>query len=89
MVNELLSNALKYAFPEGQAGEITIAGELDGNTASLVVSDTGGGIPEDFDWRNTETLGLSIVRSLVEDQLQGTIDLDRTHGAKWTITFPV
>ena len=89
VINELLSNALKYAFPEGREGEISIAGEIEGSTVTLIVSDTGAGIPQDFDWRNTDSLGLQIVRSLVEDQLRGTIDLDRTHGTKWTITFPV
>ena len=89
VINELLSNSLKYAFPGGKAGEIDISGQLEGNTAKLVLSDTGVGIPQDLNWRNTESLGLQIVRSLVEDQLQGTIDLDRTQGTKWTITFPV
>ena len=89
VINELLSNSLKYAFSEGQDGEISISGQLEENTAKLVVSDTGVGIPEDFDWRDTDSLGLQIVRSLVEDQLRGTIDLDRTNGTKWTITFPV
>ena len=89
VINEFLSNSLKYAFPDGQEGEIRISGELEGNTVSLIISDTGIGIPQNLDWRSIDSLGLSIVRSLVEDQLQGTIDLDRTHGTKWTITFPV
>ena len=89
VVNELLSNSMKYAFPKGRDGEVRISVGLEEDTAKLVLADTGVGIPEDFDWRNTDSLGLQLVKSLVEDQLQGTIDLDRTHGTKWTITFPV
>jgi PAS domain S-box-containing protein len=89
IVNELMSNSLKYAFPEGRAGEIHITGERTGNTARLIVSDSGVGIPKDFDWRNTDSLGLRLVRSLVEIQLGGTIDLDTSHGTRWTITLPV
>lgn len=86
--NELLSNSLKYAFPEGRAGKILISGEHIENTMKLVISDDGVGMPDEFDWKNADSLGLQIVRTLIEDQLYGTIKLDVTHGTKWTITFP-
>ena len=89
VINELLSNSLKYAFPDGHEGKINITGELEENTVKLVVSDTGVGIPQEFDWRTTDSLGLQLVRSLVEEQLQGTVELGRTEGTKWSITFPV
>jgi two-component sensor histidine kinase len=53
----------------------------------LVVQDTGIGLPEALDFRQTNTLGLQLVTTLV-DQLQGTIALDRRGGTIFTITFP-
>ena len=88
--NELLSNALKYAFSEKDPGEIMVSGELqDSNTIKLVVSDNGVGLPRDFNWRTTDSLGIQIVRTLVENQLVGTIDLDSSRGARWLISFPI
>ena len=52
----------------------------------LTVSDTGIGFPEGIDFRNTTTLGMQLVTSLVE-QLEGTITLDRSEGTTFTITF--
>ena len=88
-VNELISNAFKYAFPEGRDGEVRIKGEASGKSVRLIVSDNGVGMPVDFDWRKAESLGLQIVRTLIEDQLNGTITLDLARGTKWTMTFPV
>jgi PAS domain S-box-containing protein len=84
MVNELISNAIKYAFPEDRRGEIVIDITKDKNDISLVVRDNGVGIPADFDWHNAKSLGIRLVNSLVE-QLQGTIELDRTGGTAFTI----
>ncbi|MDO8871584.1 MAG: histidine kinase dimerization/phosphoacceptor domain -containing protein, partial [Methanoregula sp.] len=84
IVNELISNSLKHAFPGGRRGEITISAEKKDHTISFVYRDNGVGIPEDFDWRNAESLGLRLVCSLV-DQLDGTIELDRTAGTAFTI----
>ncbi len=87
IVNELLSNALKYAFPLGQHGRITIGfhAEPDGRLI-LSVSDTGIGIPAEFDLQTTESLGLQLVHMLVR-QLNGTLTLNRNHGTAFTITF--
>ncbi len=88
LVNELISNALKYAFPDGGAGEIRVAlHATDDGDIELVVSDDGVGMPAEFDWRGARTLGLRLVRNLVERQLQGQLDLDRAHGTKWRIRF--
>ncbi|WAC04822.1 MAG: PAS domain S-box protein [Methanoregula sp.] len=84
MVNELISNAIKYAFPDDRKGEIVIDITKDKNEISLVVRDNGVGIPQDFDWHNAKSLGIRLVNSLVE-QLQGTIELDRTAGTKFII----
>ena len=84
IINELISNSLKYAFPEGRKGEITLAVQRQDHTLTILFKDNGVGIPEDFDWRNAESLGLRLVVSLV-DQLDGTIELDRSAGTAFTI----
>ncbi len=88
IVNELISNALKYAFPGDGAGEIRVAlHAADDGDIELAVSDDGSGMPVEFDWRGAQTLGLRLVRNLVERQLQGQLELDRAHGTEWRIRF--
>jgi two-component sensor histidine kinase len=87
IINELVSNALKHAFPKGKEGEITIQlQKRDANRFVLTVSDSGTGFPENIDPRNSPSLGLTLVNSLVE-QLDGTIELDRRGGTTFSITF--
>lgn len=89
ILNELLSNALKHAFPDGRPGDIRI--ELvrgPDQQAILRVVDTGVGFPEDFDIHHTDSLGLQLVCALAE-QLQGTITLERHEGTAFTLTFPL
>jgi two-component sensor histidine kinase len=86
IVGELLSNALKYAFPEGRQGEIRVSLCEHDDEVELTVSDNGKGIPEGVDFRNTGTLGLNLVNALVR-QLQGKIKLYRENGAGFQITF--
>jgi len=84
LINELVSNSLKYAFPGGRKGEISIAIHQKEHLLTLVYKDNGVGIPTDFDWRNAKSMGLRLVIGLV-NQLQGTIDLDRTAGTTFNI----
>jgi two-component sensor histidine kinase len=87
ILNELLSNALKHAFPDGRSGEIRIALQVDAaRQVTLVVSDTGVGFPIELDFLNTETLGLQLISTLTE-QLEGTLALDRSNGTVYTLTF--
>jgi PAS domain S-box-containing protein len=87
LVNELVSNALKHAFPEGKEGAITINLHKDGEgDYALVVSDDGIGIPDHIDFRNTETLGLQLVSTLA-DQLDAAIELHRSGGTSFEINF--
>jgi two-component sensor histidine kinase len=87
IINELLSNSLKHAFPGGRRGEVRISMSRDeGHRINLVVADNGVGIPGDLDPRNTESLGLQLVVNLV-DQLRGTMTLNREAGTEFTITF--
>ena len=85
IINELVSNSIKHAFPEGTPGEITITGRREADTLVLSIRDTGIGMPENFDWMNrNQSLGHRLVVSLVE-QLNGTIELDRTAGTAFNI----
>ncbi len=88
IMNELVSNSLKYAFPEERKGEIEIAiHSTNGQDVELRVGDNGIGLPADLDFRNTESLGLHLVTILAEDQLGGNIELDRTGGTEFHIRF--
>ncbi|VVB87386.1 Methanogenesis regulatory histidine kinase FilI [uncultured archaeon] len=87
IVTELVSNSLKHAFPAGCQGEVLIRLHSDKNeTFTLTIQDNGVGFPKDIDFRKTNTLGLQMVTSLV-GQLKGTIELDRSKGTEFKITF--
>lgn len=86
IINELVSNALKHAFPDDKKGEILVRVCSVNGTIELTVKDNGVGIP-DIDFRKTESLGLDLVTTLAEQQLGGEITLDRTEGTAFTITF--
>jgi len=82
IINELVTNALKHAFPKERDGTITVSmTPSTKDSIILTVSDTGIGFPEGIDFRNTATLGMQLVTSLVE-QLEGTITLDRSEGTR-------
>ena len=87
IINELVTNSLKYAFGEIQ-GKIKIDFILDNNRVCvLTVSDSGIGFPQDLDYRNARTLGLRLVWSLVK-QIRGKIELLETIGTTFQIIFP-
>jgi two-component sensor histidine kinase len=87
IISELVSNSLKYAYPDDVTGELFISLESHDNGYKLVISDNGIGFPEKLDFKNIESsLGLQLVNSLV-NQLDGTIELDRSNGTKFTIKF--
>ena len=87
IVNELVSNALKHAFPEGRKGEIRIGfRRQNDNGFALTVCDNGIGFPKDVDFRNTGSLGLQIVCTLT-DQMHGIIELRGVGGTEFRIMF--
>lgn len=87
IINELICNALKHAFPEGEKGEIAIDFHPNGdNRLILIVSDTGIGLPENIDVSDAKTVGLQLISDLV-DQLKGTLDIKRDGGTAFKITF--
>jgi PAS domain S-box-containing protein len=86
IINELVSNSLKHAFPDGGEGEVRIELRADDGQLMLMVSDNGVGFPQDLDFRDTGSLGLQLVNTLVE-QIEGTIELDRSDGTAFRIAF--
>jgi len=87
IINELVSNSLKHAFPQGRNGEIKVEmKKVYGDKIMLTVQDNGIGIPEQSGFNETKSLGLQLVNTLIA-QLDGTIELDKTHGAKYIIIF--
>lgn len=85
VINELVSNALKHAFPDNRSGEISICFRLDGDDwLILTVADTGVGMPPDLDFNNTGTLGLQLVNMLTL-QLNGQISMEGATGTAITI----
>lgn len=88
IINELVSNALKYAFADTKKGRIEISmRELAGDFIVLTVKDDGIGIPGDFELAKTQTLGLKLVRTLAERQLKGELTLNRDEGTKFYIKY--
>ena len=87
IINELISNSLKYAFPGGREGRIYVDLHSENGQLTLIAGDDGVGFAEDVDFRNTESLGLQLVNTLV-DQIDGTIELNGKEGTEFRITFP-
>jgi PAS domain S-box-containing protein len=87
VMNELISNALKHAFPGDRKGIIRINAHEMEDRLEITLVDDGIGVPEGFDAKTSPTLGLRLVNILVE-QLSGTITLDRTAGTAYHISIP-
>ncbi len=90
IISELVSNAIKYAFPRelSKNGKISITFNKKGKrTIQLVVEDDGTGIPDDVDIKKVDSLGLQMVNLLAEKQLKGKLNLNRERGTKFTISF--
>jgi two-component sensor histidine kinase len=88
IVNELMSNAIKYAFPDGRLGTIRILlrSTNDGDI-ELRVADDGVGLPPEFDIRKTGSLGFKIIVILGENQLRGKLEILRDQGTDFRLRF--
>ena len=86
IINELVSNSIKHAFPDGRLGQITINMARKAGEYVLTVADDGIGFPENIDYKNTESLGLQIVQTLTS-QLMGEIELYLNGGTRFEIIF--
>lgn len=89
ILNELLSNALKYAFPDGRSGVIRVRfARLESGDLTLSVEDNGIGLASDFDWENAASVGLRVVRILAR-QIDARLTLDRSGaGTRFSMQFP-
>jgi PAS domain S-box-containing protein len=89
IINELLTNSLKYAFPGGMEGTITLDFKKNsGGSSTLIVGDNGVGLPEGIDAGDSKTLGLQLVNELVK-QLRGELSVEGGKGTRFTITFSI
>jgi len=86
ILNELISNAFKHAFPNGRAGVVRIGLNLVGERVSISVADDGAGLPEGFSPKNDGNLGLELVHTLV-DQLDGRLEVKTGAGVAYLLTF--
>lgn len=88
IINEIISNSLKYAFPNNRDGIIFVTLGVNKKNVKIEVGDNGIGIPEIVDIKNTQTLGLQLVDTLVE-QINGTLNLNRNNGTIFSIEFNI
>ncbi|MDQ1286055.1 MAG: hypothetical protein QG663_1481, partial [Thermodesulfobacteriota bacterium] len=90
ILNELISNALKHAFPGDRQGELQIMIDDMKNTGiEIVVRDNGMGLPNDVDIHQPRSMGLYVVNGLVKKQLEGQIEVRRGNGTEFQIKFPL
>ncbi|WP_414552344.1 PAS domain-containing protein [Anabaena sp. CCY 0017] len=87
IINELVSNALKYAFPDHRSGEINVKFYQEyRQNLTLILRDNGVGLPQDFDTQKLTTLGLTLVQGLVK-QIRGTLEINSEQGTEFKISF--
>ncbi|HRZ25850.1 MAG TPA: PAS domain-containing protein [Spirochaetota bacterium] len=92
ILNELVTNIFKYAFPESYSGTPEITLKIKFRQIDMIemyIGDNGVGLPADVDVRNSDTLGLQLVKILTESQLRGSLELLKGQGAVFVITFPL
>jgi two-component sensor histidine kinase len=88
VINELMTNSLKYAFPEEMSGRIGISLRMSpGDEVTLCYKDNGIGFPDGFDPMKATSLGLRVVHNLVKKQLLGTLEFIAVQGMRAVITF--
>jgi len=88
IINELLTNIMKYAFPDGRRGRIEVSATLNKTNATIRIQDNGKGVPEGINFENSPGFGLMLVRTLTE-QLGGSIRLERTQGTIIVFDFKI
>jgi two-component sensor histidine kinase len=87
IVNELVTNALKHAFPNERNGTVKVFLNCVQGTCTLAVEDNGVGLPDGFDWAHPKSLGLQLVRVLTT-QLDGVVSIEGHSGTRCEISFP-
>ncbi len=87
LIDELLTNSFKYAFPDNQQGDIYISLKLENDKYILIVKDNGIGLPKDYNPKESKTLGTDLIYTLIK-QIKASITVDNSVGTCYTITFP-
>ncbi len=87
ILNEFFTNSIKYAFPDGRKGLISVNITKEVDIIIIKYSDNGVGLPKNFDLNKQEGIGLKLIRTIVEYQLKGTVDLNFEGGFSCTIKF--
>ena len=86
LINEMITNSIKHAFPGGRSGEIKIDFQKKDEEYVLIVQDNGIGFPRDLNLRKTESLGMQLINSLIS-QLEGELEVTSQNGTKFKIRF--
>ncbi len=87
IINEIVTNSLKYAFPENRKGKIYLRiKKTDANTFDMILGDDGIGLPDGFDVLDSDTLGLQLVDSLIS-QHEGNLEIIRQNGIEYKMRF--
>lgn len=86
IVNELVSNAFKYAFKDVDDPQLKVSFDIEDKFALLKIKDNGKGLPEDFDLASANSFGLKLVNILVK-QLKGTMDINKEEGLEYQLKF--
>jgi two-component sensor histidine kinase/PAS domain-containing protein len=86
IINELVSNSLKYAFPNNITGKLMVSIRTNEDGYELIIEDDGVGFPNHINYKNTDSLGLQLVNNLTT-QIDGIIELDKSNGTKFIINF--
>jgi PAS domain S-box-containing protein len=89
VVNEVLSNAYKHAFKGRKQGKIEVSALLDDGRVRIVIRDNGVGLPDDFEGQSKNSLGLKLIRTLVQHQLKGSVQFTNRNGTEISMEFPV
>jgi PAS domain S-box-containing protein len=89
VVNEILSNAYKHAFKGRKQGTIEISAVQENGQIHIIVRDDGIGMPAHFDISRSNSLGLKLIRTLVQHQLKGSLMINSHHGTEIIIEFPI
>jgi len=89
VMNEILSNAYKHAFKGRKHGSIDISAAQENGQIIITVRDDGIGIPDDFDISGSNSLGMKLIRTLVQHQLKGSLMVKNKNGTQISIEFPV
>lgn len=85
MVNEIVTNAVKHAFPGEKKGEVRLAINQVDSEIELIIADNGFGLPETIDVHNSTSFGMQITSNMIERQLGGSFHVNRVQGTEYVI----